>query len=143
MRGPRKVTKFTMKITLELAKIWGRKFKGEILARDWRVAPYKEDAGPRTNSSVRAGPSKMHGQGYPKLDAELRVSEDGALGHLEHGHIASAGQKWWKHGNQASTKFSHNLSVRTCPVCFLGMPAEFGGPDVQGAPEDSFLRTPF
>jgi len=53
--------------------------------------------------------------------------------HLEHGHLcAPARQKWCEQGNQASTVFGHNLSMRTCSACFLGMPAEFGGPGVQG-----------
>eukprot|EP00983_Pelagomonas_calceolata_P037300 1136280-Pelagomonas_calceolata.AAC.1 len=53
--------------------------------------------------------------------------------HLEHGHLcAPARQKWCEQGNQASTVFGHNLSIRTCSECFLGVPAEFGGPGVQG-----------
>eukprot|EP00983_Pelagomonas_calceolata_P058675 1145590-Pelagomonas_calceolata.AAC.1 len=45
---------------------------------------------------------------------------------------ASGGQKWYKHGNQASTVFGHNLSARTCSACFLDMPASFGCPGIQG-----------
>eukprot|EP00983_Pelagomonas_calceolata_P015141 482383-Pelagomonas_calceolata.AAC.1 len=39
-------------------------------------------------------------------------------------------QKWCKHGNQASTTSGHNLRMRACSACFLGMPAKFGGPGV-------------
>eukprot|EP00983_Pelagomonas_calceolata_P038241 1136716-Pelagomonas_calceolata.AAC.2 len=44
----------------------------------------------------------------------------------------SAGQKRCEHGKQASTKFGQNLSMKKCPACFLGIPAGFGGPGVQG-----------
>eukprot|EP00983_Pelagomonas_calceolata_P086784 1156832-Pelagomonas_calceolata.AAC.8 len=45
---------------------------------------------------------------------------------------ASDRQKWCKHGSQTSTLFGHNLRKRTCSESFLGKPAKFGGPDVQG-----------
>eukprot|EP00983_Pelagomonas_calceolata_P129406 1161602-Pelagomonas_calceolata.AAC.14 len=41
-------------------------------------------------------------------------------------------QKWCRQGIQASTVFGHNLSMRTCSACFLGMPAKFGGQGEQG-----------
>eukprot|EP00983_Pelagomonas_calceolata_P058663 1145585-Pelagomonas_calceolata.AAC.2 len=36
-------------------------------------------------------------------------------------------QKWCKHGNLESTTFGHNLGMRTCSACFLGMPAKTPG----------------
>eukprot|EP00983_Pelagomonas_calceolata_P025150 790826-Pelagomonas_calceolata.AAC.1 len=45
---------------------------------------------------------------------------------------AALRQKWCEQGKQASTVFGHNLSMRTCSACFLGMPANFGGPGEQG-----------
>eukprot|EP00967_Tisochrysis_lutea_P090271 scaffold129045_cov15-Tisochrysis_lutea.AAC.1 len=44
---------------------------------------------------------------------------------------ASGRQKRCRLGNQVSTMRGHNLSMKICSACFLGMSARFGGPKVQ------------
>eukprot|EP00983_Pelagomonas_calceolata_P068278 1149853-Pelagomonas_calceolata.AAC.2 len=42
------------------------------------------------------------------------------------------GGRFGTKANPSSTTFGHNPITGTCSACFLGMPAKFGGPGVQG-----------